>query len=301
MRKIVIFGLLVVMLAGLAVPAFAIGESGTDDTVYYPVVSFDTIDCIGSSYGYTFPYPFSSGMLSSIGEFNYGDVDAPYLLGTQKTVDTGGTYPQIQGTIKGPLFNSNKKFVLKGGYQVIDLDDVVNGFYITYDTSVLTLGWCEIGIRYYVFSDTNIPGRYTVQSKSFAVGANMGSSNGVFNIGEKLFSKLEPYAVGGRLFVEQIYIMCQFAPKSVSTVSFNFFVDTNNATYPGDPSDLGTWIYDNDLIIQEPTDPDSLTGWLTDSVGSFLAFELFPGFSINKIFAIVLTIGIMLWFITLLI
>lgn len=70
---------------------------------------------------------------------------------------------------------------------------------------------------------------------------------------------------------------------------------------PGGSNTFATWFYSNNLKHVEPTDPDSLTSWLTDSVGAFLSFEIFPGFSIDKIFVLVLTVGILLWFITLLI
>lgn len=41
--------------------------------------------------------------------------------------------------------------------------------------------------------------------------------------------------------------------------------------------------------------------WLLDSVNAFLNFEIAPEFSLNRIFLIVLVIGVLLWFITLLI
>ena len=47
--------------------------------------------------------------------------------------------------------------------------------------------------------------------------------------------------------------------------------------------------------------PFDLGTWLSDTVGAFLTFEIFPGFSVDMIFYLILVIGIVLWFITVII
>ena len=67
---------------------------------------------------------------------------------------------------------------------------------------------------------------------------------------------------------------------------------------------IAVWFerFRNGLRVEYPNDSKFNTfNWLINSVEGFLEFEIAPGLSINKIFNIVLVIGVLLWFITLLI
>lgn len=56
-------------------------------------------------------------------------------------------------------------------------------------------------------------------------------------------------------------------------------------------------------VVVDAANPDdvSFVDWLAVALGSFLEFELWPGFSLNQLFEFVVVIGLLFWFITLLI
>lgn len=62
------------------------------------------------------------------------------------------------------------------------------------------------------------------------------------------------------------------------------------------------WVNGFTLLIQRiSAGAVNLADWLVDAIGSFLEFQLLPGMSLNSIIQFVVVVGIVFWFITLLI
>lgn len=70
--------------------------------------------------------------------------------------------------------------------------------------------------------------------------------------------------------------------------------------HTGSSKPLALWFDNFDLSLSS-ADSESVFDWLIGAVEGFLDFEIAPNLSINKILYIILVIGIILWFITLLI
>lgn len=308
MRKVFVCFMVVLLVGLLAVPAFAIGSSGTDEHRFNSILTFERIDFEGSSFGYTLPYPFNAGMLSGSGpDFSYGDLSStsvmefPELWGSQSTTYLTSTSAQLHGTMKGPMINSHSGVTFAGGMQVVDIDQLINGFYMTYPRADMRLGWCEVGIHCFDITGENFQGNYVTSTKWAYYGANFSGNGGTLNVGQ-WFDNFRQYAVDGKyLLISDIYVYLGYTPLSNSTLSIDIYSDGVTGHLSG--ADLfPNWVVGKELVSRaQVIEANNWYQWLLEAVTGFFDFEIIPGFSMSKIMVIVLTIGIMLWFITLLI
>ena len=87
----------------------------------------------------------------------------------------------------------------------------------------------------------------------------------------------------------KVYVECEgslYLPVKISTVDRNTL---DNA--------ISSWV--NSQKMYYTSGEFDATDWLVGTADSFLAFEFFPGFSVNTMFGLFLIISIVLWIIKL--
>lgn len=309
MRKIFVL-LTVVLLVGLmVVPAFAVGGSGSSGEVWYPIFSFDTVewDCSNPKGTYSMPFPFSSGMVGFISDYSFYEdlVHGHQGMGE----DPDSVFPRIVGTMNNslasPSVGENQSITFKGGHQVIrGADFSGGGFSIDYNPDDIRIINTVFKASYYtVIPNPSSPDTYRAELKTFTWTEAYYPDNIIdFTYPVRKLVEAVGANSGGNVFIYDCSFTINFTRKTVATTSFGFLIDTNGATAPGRPSDFGNWFnlskipVSNVEISMEDVD---LLSWAIESAESFLQTEIFPGFSLDKLFVIILVIGVMLWFIKL--
>lgn len=291
-----IIAVLVLLVSVFAIPSYAIG-TGQPDTEYYSSLNFDVIEYDSDQLQkeVSIPFPFSSGLLGGeIIPYSFGDNQGELGYGYQGT--TSDISPLLVGSLTLPSLSNDigasSLITFKGGNQVVDLQSI-KGFTISFDNSKLRVSQASYTVTYYdVVANTDTD---YYESKSSAVTNYLNVVNDDIFVGDAISSYF-----GDRdyLFIAFIRIDIYFERLTSATTRFEFEIPTGSMRYM--PSYFRDWLDDQDAVItEEYFNPAYFnpTSWLNTAIGSFLSFEILPGFSIDSIFYILLVIGVLIWFI----
>ena len=303
MRKIFILITVVLLVGLIAAPAFAIGGSGSDDQVWYPVFSFDTVewDDLSTKASYSIPYPFNSGIVGDVSDYSYFD---DLVYGHQGMgEDPDSVFPRIVGSMNNalasPSIGVTQSITFKAGHQVINGSDIDGEFLLSYDPDdIKIINTVFSAVYYTMVPDPLGSGKYIAKSHTFSW-TEAYYPNDILDFSYCVRKLVDAAGAGGRVFLDSCSFTINFSRQSVDTTSFGFLIGTNGSTAPNRPSDFANWLYFSEVPVSDAVvsaeDVDFMS-WLLNSVEAFLQFEMFPGFSIDKLFVIVLVIGILLWF-----
>lgn len=162
------------------------------------------------------------------------------------------------------------------------------------------------GSAYYVSSSSGVGSNsetYSLLWDSFdRVFYEVNDGDGVARIGSWLLDCLDglSHDVGDSwFFLNSVNVDITFTRSDVVTPSF-LVMSRLTPNYSG-TSGL-QWFYRQGLtksVVDNNFDNQDLYSWLVNSIDAFFNFELAPGLSFNKIFYIILVIGVLIWFIKL--
>lgn len=301
MRKVFLCCMIVIMLICCAVPCFAIGSSSSSDSEYYPVLVWDYLSIYGSSAYYTAPYPFGNALSGGISNFDYFDMDDyPEIFGYQGLGFDDGV-PRLSGNISFADFTESPSFTLSAFNKVVNVGSVSGEFYLEYDSSAIRVTGTHLTVEYYVKTQSASGDRWIFETRT-ASWDEYYYPNNILDVSYS-FSRVSSQVGSNEIFVKSMYFTVDYSRLSANTPSFDFIVGFDDE-YQN--NDFVLWAYLQDLEVEVNeiySSPESLdvVSWLSDTIEGFMSFEIFPGFSIDKLFVLVVTIGLMLWFITLLI
>lgn len=289
MRKVVsiVSVCLVCLTLCLYAPINGRAMSFNDEPLRYSVLQFDYIE----TRAYKIPCPFNFASAGTEREpFNFGDdkvygfVHSP----VSSTYVDGYLIPLLYDEV---TFYSSLQVVRLSGissfydYFVAAGQDGQRLTGATISCSVVTLNddWA--------FSN-NVGAAYDDLSARISPNAN-----GTISFSQGLYNLLvnSGYSDADRLLLSDLKITLTYeidVPDSASLLISSHYTSFN-------PNLLfGQWVSDQGLSIPDFSGDSgfNLGTWLSNSVNGFLEAEIFPGFSINKIFYIILVVGLLLWF-----
>lgn len=252
----------------------------------YACLQFDSFE---TPY-YSFPYPFNSASDSvhrypfafgddiAVGFISYDGIDLTgYLNGL------GGSWLKLYSTSQLVRPSDLAK---KGSFLVYPGNEDMTLHYADISVSVLSFD---------VASGTS--DHVAAYSDDLSMRVWCGD-NGSLNIGVCLSQLLDSYGYSDHFVM--LYDLCVTIPYSITdfgTPSIMMSCKTNN--YEPDLF-FQQWVYEQDIEVNSSGSSSSdfnLGSWLADCLTGFVQVEIFPGFSIDKIFYIILVIGVLLWFI----
>lgn len=303
MRKIILIGLVVVLVLGLSVSVGAIGASGASDQEFYSALSFETLYFDGSNdITYSVPFPFNSGIPGGLENFSYG---GGWVYGEQSTT-WDNFFPVFSGYFMSPIlspsYGTYQSFSLVGGQQIVRVSRL-SEYRIFWDSSISVDSFKVTGSFWVVDPSIHDSGRYGAKLDQFQISGY--PTNGEILLGELLIQCFDQETnYDSNVFLNDIKLEVSFTRTDVDTARFDFVVPTSGLNYPNGSSDFNNWLYEQNVRIQvvAPSSSDfDLGSWLGETLQGFLQVEIFPGFSIDKIFYLVLVMGVLLWFITMII
>ena len=299
-----IFAVLVLLVSVFAIPSYAIG-SGQEGFPYsrYSALTFETIEYNSDNIQQfvSIPFPFNSGnTVNNIESFRYGNSelwDSDGYLGYGHCGMTDDQpFPTIIGSITIPALavypGTQATFDLKGGQQVVDISRL-RDYVISADSQHVNIVQASCRISYCEFVPNDSLNRYSTVSNWYE--QYIPIENNTIMLGQQLnyfFDDME------FMFIEHIEVHVVFRPISVATPKFAFDIPTSGDQYPNLGIPFNNFVYQSDIPIQSEGG-FNVTSWISDSIGGFLEFELFPGLSFNKVFYVLLVIAMLLWFIKL--
>lgn len=290
-RKIFICFFVVLLMTTLVVPAFASSNEGSSFLPSdIPAVPIDYIELLN-------------------GEFKGDIIDWPNNFGRNAS-DVVCTYPSISfrcyrdyTTTNAGIFST---LVYPGDASSVRL--FCSNIFLS---DSLTFELSDDDFEHICFGSISITGSYHLPYKSGdAYALSSTSFSKTFNINGRfadLFSLIKAAAQCGDilpndvLWLQNVVITFDFLfDDSDADHFFNVVVSNGRWDNP-----YVNWFNAYRFTSAAPPVADSdmpgLFDWLLESVNAFLNFEIAPDFSLNKIFFIILVIGVLLWFITLLI
>lgn len=297
MRKVVVLLLAMVLCLGLALSAGAIGASGTSDDIWYSALTFDTIEFIGSDdFTYTVPFPFNSGSFGDIVNFSFCD---DVIYGYQGLAEGDDEwFPSIYGRIllvpASPDIGFTQSVSLCGGQQIINRSRVQD-YYVSWSTDELLVDSVYLSGSYcYIDEREDIPSYYGGKAVNF--GFDVPVVNGIARVGKAIYDYFYSESDMSYVFLDNIVLDLDYSRKSVDTASFDFNIPTDGSNSPNSHINFPSWMLQAKVSAPEPADDFNLGTWLAETVQGFIQVEIFPGFSIDKLFYVILVIGFMLWF-----
>ena len=322
MRKIICIVFCVLTIGMLALPALA--NAGYNvDLVYRSVLPYDYIFSYSrNGWNDVVDYPFArvlnDGDIDN-GKFDYndGDIFGQVALAWDQGTD-GETHPYIYGTIGGPKYSSGSggevnQIELVMHDKVINASDLTQDCWIEYNRQDVTIVSTQLYVEYYDVSGTSIDNddgtlrtEYVLDTISYS---NLESyyPNQYISLGYQ-WEGLARRIGSNVIAVKYATFIISYRRVNVNTTYFDFHC----LAYDNDDPFWGTTIHDwfdlqhlsvenTEIIVPPSVEMDDTMDWLINSVESFLETEFFPGFTFNKLILLILVIGIVLWFITLLI
>lgn len=294
MRRIFPIICAVLIIACMAMPAFALGNNNAY-TNKYSALPFDYFYI--KNYGGPFEYPFAETRRDTNARIDYIN-----------TGDNHNIYAYVEHSNLGMY-----------GRLVLDDADVV----VTYEMrdKVLSINNTQgivFNTEYEISNDVvikiTIYGNYRttykdtwghIQFKDVPFSVRYIFSNPVINIGGLLKQTFSAFDVDMNSQYFTYFCMDIEVREDDSNANMNPVRHTwyqPNATWSGTYTSVAEWA--NSQLVQYTTNAEvpegfNLGTFLTQSVSAFLDFELFPGFSFDKLFISVLCIGLILWFLKL--
>lgn len=288
-RKIFICFFVVLLMTTLVVPAFASSNGGTtglpSDIPAVPIDYFELLN--GSFKGDIVDWPNNYGRNASDVVCIYPSVNFRcYRTATASNAGLFSTVVYPGDASSARLFCSN-----------------------IYLANSLTFELNDDGFEHVRFGTVSITGSYHLPYKSgdsYALSSTSFSMS--FNVNARsvdLFALIKEAGYtgdvlpNGVLWIQDLSIVFDFVFDDPSADHF-FNVVVSNSSW-SNPSEhwFSAYRFTSTSPPVADTNQPGMFDWLLDSVNSFLNFEIAPNFSLNKIFFIVLVIGVLLWFITL--
>lgn len=315
MRRFLIVSCLLALIVALSVPCFAVGQSGADDTVYYNSLQFDEllIDGCDTEFGYpcTFsvPFPFNSGLGgSAVSSFSFASGNIHGFQGT--ATDNSDGIPEIVGDLQLPCLGSTllagtdlieyPAFTLSAKNMVFNLPDINGRWSIVYPFNSLRVVSVEAwGIFDWIKFEDLLDEYISTSRISSYTEAYF--PNNVIDVSYVIRKLCEKSGLSG-----PNYSLSSLTLK----FTFRFVANDENPTFTfynrasTKVPIVAGWFNEYDLPYKVETalTPETDTiSWLTSSVEAFLELEIFPDFALNDLFALIVVILLMFWFITLLI
>lgn len=280
---------LVCLMLCLYVPIKGRAMSFNDEPLRYSVLQFDYLEC----QEYKIPYPFNfASQGTSFEPFEFGS------LGIGGYVNIPDGYEDLYGYVNALFYD---EFTLYSDLQVVRmyaLNDPLSYHFVCGDVNMNFIS-AEISCSVVTLDDD--------WSFSNSVGALYNSvsgvlypnANGSILLGQGLYDLLvaNGYAGDSLLLLSDLTVNFKFNPSSDNTTPS---VLLSAATSTFDPDLLfGQWVSELGIVVPDSSVDASgfnLGTWLANSVNGFIKAEIFPGFSIDKIFYIILVVGLLLWF-----
>ena len=277
----------IVMILSVPLQGHAMSFNGKD--LQYSVLQFDYIE----SYYSKIPCPFNSASQGTYREpFEFGDM----LVNGYVSMPNGSN--AIEGFISG-LAGSCVSFY--SSLQIVRLNDLNTkwSYWVSPALEGMILGGADI-----TFSVVTLNGSWSNSNELNAAhhtitGTIPVNLNGSIDIGQGLYELLvdagyqDPY-----IMLYDLSITVPFVVDNVGTPCLFVSTVTNGL----DPNLLyGQWVGNQHIVFENSTGSSDhvnfdVVSWLKDATGSFLDFEIAPGFSFNKILWIILVVGLLLWF-----
>ena len=287
LKKVFICFFVVLLITTLVVPSFASSGSSSGTAYYQPSVLISNVQLLDGTYkGAIADWPNNyrnSNQAGALVSFPFAgfeifggsaDDNAHYDFTTNFYP---GTASSFRLNISDLFWSENTRFVVD--------DDGNDHFVIT-----------SISVSGSVSSMSTSSGNYFINWKyftqSFAVNA---SSADLADLVRRAVGDI--YGYGDLVYLKDVQIDINFYlsdPDYDKALTFR----VSGAEY-GDY--YAIWFTKQKLAVSTVSSSDiDYFDWLLDSVNAFLDLEIVPGLSINRLFYIVLIIGILLWFIRLL-
>lgn len=284
------------ILALCVVPASAL--SNGDGYTYRAPVQFETFSGSLSDVAYTWPFN-AMQQHTSEAAFSY---DGGAVTGYQSFNESGDiatgffSFPMVAGNI--------------GATEVLTLehysDQIINKHYL--EDFVLLPSECDLSILRVVISadlgyletspqGANASDFYKVSYSSFSGEFVPDPENNICYIGDWLYDMIDGCAA-----------QYDFQYVNLTNLKVQVYVSRNDVSTPGfmvcfkptanKVDSYYQWLFERKVSVKVYTDPNiDPFNWLLRSADAFLNFQLVPGFSLNKLFEVVLTIAVVLWFI----
>lgn len=282
-RKIFICFFVLLLMTTMVVPVFATSAGGnTSAAVSRPAVVVDYIRYLdGSDAGAVCDWPNN---YSIDGASVYGNIDDIFMFDCSYTGSVFSTtfYPgnctYVSFFCADYFWTDEQHFLIDdGGSDVVFSNVSITGNFAYMEA---------------------VNGRYMMRSKPFSTRVSVYGSEVYVDdlIGQAIadFDFRGDYA-----YLQDVTVTVTFYQNDTSvTPRFRTAIGSTSVS-----NLLNSWIYYQAIpfqIVEGGTDVN-MFDWLLDSVNAFLNLEIAPGFSLNRIFYIVLVVGVLLWFITLLI
>lgn len=289
-KKLFILFSVFLILGSCVLPAFADGVGS--GTVVYSVLPFDTIQ-FGSNFGAW--VGSSSRVGSDLIETN--DIYGYSLIASAETSVLYRIDTEIYAPSKVATFSSDMLIVsvpmltVSNAYQLyFGVEDELNG---TVSYSGTIVGFNDVGDN------------WVLSSQQFSNVLGKRPDDG-FDLGNALAATLSIYTDKRYVMIKDFTVTLEITDEIPS--GSNVVFDVVSLALPTTPPNLSVWkmqypLASNTTVVVDPANPAdvSFTDWLTVAVGSFLNFELWPSFSINQVLYLVLVIGVLLAFFTMLI
>lgn len=289
MRKIVsiISVCLVCLMLCVYAPINGRAMSFNDEPLRYSVLQFDYI----ATRDYKIPCPFNFASGGTEREpFNFGD-DKVYGF-----VHSPVSSTYVDGYLIPLLYD---EVTFYSSLQVVRLS-AISSFYDYFVAAGLD------GQR---LTGANISCSVVTLNDDWAFSNNVGAAyddlsvlispnaNGTISFSQGLYNLLvnSGYSDDDRLLLSDLKITLTYEMDVVDSASL--LISSHYTSF--NPNLLfGQWVSDQALSIPDFSGDSgfNLGTWLSNSVNGFLEAEIFPGFSINKIFYIILVVGLLLWF-----
>lgn len=279
-KKVCSIVLLVALLLSLSVTAFASGY--TDTQIRYSAVPFNYVQT--SDFYYSAEY---AGTISHDG--SAVTVNTPGLEQYVETVTSDGSF-RIRDVItctdyfSGVRLHATNVVIYWPSFALAiqaGIPDTSGGVYVAYNFCISSI---DHGSSVYYLNAHEYSGSVTDGTFNFrnVVQTLAGTASWFDSSGYVYFEYIDLVVTGVGVSATGDYIVTQSAGTAIPHIDSWF-----------DQYNLPTTRVDGESV--------DLVGWLTTSIGSFLAFELIPGVSITDLIEFIVVIGLVFWFLTLLI
>ena len=274
----------------LSLPIEGRALSNNDGPYWYSVLQFDYIQS-----GWTIPCPFNFSAQGTQREpFEFLD----FSVNGYVNLISGSSY--MNGYLNALV---EPDICFYSSLQVVRMKQLKETFSYSISPGFeeMHLGGADVSCTVITLSDNAFNTDEVFAAHHDVSGFIGPTANGSVNIGSGLYQILSENGFGDEtlVLISDLTIRIPFYCDTTQTP--NIFVSSFTTSL--DPDLLfGQWVgYQGIVVPDAPTGSPDSTGfnlgtWLAESVSGFLKAEIFPGFSIDKIFYIVLVIGVLLWF-----
>lgn len=291
-RKIFICFFVVFLMTTLVVPAFASSPSSAGGSTYFAVFDFDYIDFTTATDAIYFDWPHNTGQVNTSSDYS-----SDYLTFFESSDDAFkfACYSQNTNFITDIYCYDARNALLYSDDLVFSADQAE---FLRLDFNIGGYRAENIKISGFCCYVEEINGQYTLVRQPFSL-----TLDGQY-LSLPLKTVLEKCSLrsNGSLYYFQDFQMQFDLTRLVDDPDNENYLPSSyyfRVTVPavGARYEVDNWFAYLDLTHTTVQYSDvNFFDWLLDSVNAFLNFELFPGFSINRLMQVILIIGLLFWF-----